>query len=317
MGQKAINFILALLTVFVCTGITLNAEANKLDLALARFIPCDSHGRCAPQLADYERFMAEYAFGLSPKILAPAETLGYSGFYMGLEGTLTTIDSSSAGGKERWRDGTAPRNSYPSIMFVPAVHVRKGLPWSFEIGGSFNYLAESELVALGGDIKWSLLEGYRKGFRGALPDVAARGSVMRVLGQSDVDMTIIGVDGSVSYPFGIGGMITLTPYMGYQYLVTIIRIEPLVYAEEDGTIDTERDMAGLSGPNLGRHKLFMGLRFGYERLVITGEFGWGLAKEWDTAHEDTVPSDAEIDESQFETKVGNQFNISFGAGLDF
>ncbi len=308
MRQTTIKIALVHITLAACLGLGSTAQANKLDLALARFVTCDQNGSCTPDLVGYERFLAEYAFGVAPKVLAPAETLGYSGFYLGLEGTLTPRNGPS----DIWKKGTVPEGEHPDVMFNPAVHVRKGLPWSFEMGGTINYLAQSELVGLGGEIKWSLFEGYRESWRGALPDIAARGSVVRILGESDVDMTLVSVDGSMSYAFGIGGMITLTPYVGFQYIWTIVRIEPLMYREEtDPPIyhvpsDDEWNTNTLSGPNLGRAKLFGGFRFGYEMLAITLELGWGIKKDWDTEAENPEP-----------TKVGNQIQIAGGVGMDF
>jgi hypothetical protein len=225
---------------------------------------------------------------------------------MGLEGTLTPVPDETK--QSAWKDGTVPRNGYPDVMFNPAVHIRKGLPWSFEIGSTLNYLAQSELVGLGGEIKWSLFEGYQGGFRGFLPDIAARGSVMRVLGEADVDMTLIGVDGSVSYPFGIGGMISLTPYGGFQYLWTIIRVEPLVEEDpDDGQFDDYYESTiGLSSPNLQRAKVFAGFRLMYEMLAISFEMGWGLKTEWRTDDGNEDP-----------TETVNQIQLSAGAGIDF
>jgi len=210
---------------------------------------------------------------------------------------------------------------------MPGIHVRKGLPWSFELGGTLNYLIQSDLFGLGGEVKWSIFEGYRHGFRGALPDVAARGSVVRVIGETDVDLTIVGVDGSISYAFGIGGMVTLTPYAGFQYLWSFVRIEPLVY-RDDATgefhqpeSDTQGgnvrwDMTGLTGPDLGRMKLFGGFRFGYEMLAITVELGWGLSGKWNTDAVDTPQSIARVG-AQSKAEVGNQIQVSAGAGMDF
>lgn len=301
------------------------SSAHKQDLAITRFITCIDNGNiCYPRLADYESFLAEYALGIAPKNLAPAETLGYSGFYLGLEGTITPVPS---GSKKNWEDGTIPDGIAPRAMFNPSVRIRKGLPWSFEIGSSINYLAQSELVGLGGEIKWSLFEGYRHGFRGVLPDVAARGSVVRVLGESDVDMTIIGVDGSVSYPFGLGGMISLTPFMGFQYLWTIVRTEPGIYRDSDlefhPTEGDDYNISGLlSGPNLGRAKLFWGARIKYEMLSIVVEVDWAIQKKWNTNPGDYFPNsmqDEEDDlyEEQNQASVGNQVQIAFGVGLDF
>lgn len=337
----------AVIAIAILCGSVSGAHANKWDLSLARFIKCEKPAACEPKIAAYERFMAEYTFGLSPKILSPAETLGYSGFYLGFESTITPVPVDARGTGDydpdddmdnRWINGTAQKWEYPGVMFVPGIHIRKGLPWSFEIGSSVNFLAGASLVALGGEVKWTLFEGYRHGFRGALPDLAARGSVVRIVGETDADITIIGVDGSISYTFGAGGMVSLTPYAGYQYLWSIIRVEPLIYRDDIGHSDwkTENDRngssedefhardgelwntTGLSGPNLGRSKLFLGFRIQYEVLALTFEAGWGLAQKWNTA---VIPdykggSDA-FDEDQATTEVGHQLQASFGIGLDF
>jgi hypothetical protein len=328
------------------------AAANKLDLSLARFVECRSPSHCEPQIALYEQFLAEWAFALAPKTIGPASTLGYSGFYLGLEGTLTPVPEDGNSDDRRWYTGTVPITESPGLMFVPALRVRKGLPWSMELGASVNYLAQSEAVALGGEVKWSIFEGYRHGFRGVLPDVAARGTVSRVLGEGEIDMTIIGVDGAISYPFGIGGMISLTPFAGFQYLWTIIRVEPMTYRDEvghddcgpgatgeecwatpvdpDGSQKGEYhtneggfyDISGLSGPNLERMRLFLGFQLKYEMLSFMFEAAWGLATEWDTAVDkrDAFYPGGEgpvRDDSQLKAEVGHQFQFTGGVGLQF
>lgn len=323
--RQARRNVICLVALTAALAASSTAQAGKLDLSLARFMDCNAQGLCEPQIAEYERFLAEYTFGLAPKLLAGADTLGYSGFYLGLEGTLTPRPG-SAGSVQRWTDGTAPYGEYVDVMFVPSVHLRKGLPWSFELGGTINYLAQSELVGIGMDIKWSLLEGYKHGFRGYLPDVAVRASVVRVLGESDVDLTIVGIDGSISYDFGIQGAVILTPYLGYQHLFTFARAEPLVY--RDDTVDPPKyrlpegdkyNMTGLSGPNLTRPRLFLGTRFEYEVLTLALEVAWGLAKSWDTAVVQDAPagSDWSADPEQFKSDVANQVNVSMAIGMMF
>jgi hypothetical protein len=258
--------------------------------------------------------------------MSPADTLGYSGFYMGLESTATNIPDWNAPSmdKDPWYYGTGPTNDKPDSMFVPSIHVRKGLPWSFELGGSINYLAESEVVGIGGEVKWSLFEGYLHGFRGALPNLAARGSVVRIIGTTDLDVTIVGVDGSISRPFAIGGQITLTPYGGFQYVWTCIRTEPITYREGDTFHPMEGrywDTTMLSGPNLGRMKVFLGVRLKYELLAIVVEGAWGIKDKWATAISTPGPNApegmVEAYNHQRNTSVGNQFQINTGVGLDF
>jgi hypothetical protein len=333
MRRTAAGFLFGFCLAAAFAAAPRETSANKLDLAVGRFISCTNHGYCyMPNggMADYERFLAEYFFALSPKLLAPADTLGYSGFYMGLESTAIGIPSwgKRPVTEHPWYFGTGPANDKPDAMFVPSIHVRKGLPWSFELGGSINYLAQSEVVGIGGEVKWSLFEGYIHKFRGALPNLAARGSVVRIIGNSDLDVTIVGVDGSISKPFAIGGQVVLTPYGGFQYIWTCIRTEPITWRDDSTSPPTFRPMDAqywdttmLSGPNLGRMKLFLGLKFKYELLTITLEGGWGLKDKWNTA---IVKPGANAPEGmvtayneQRIAKVGNQFQFNSGVGLDF
>ncbi|MCP4198071.1 MAG: hypothetical protein GY762_13060 [Proteobacteria bacterium] len=304
------RLVFAMMIAVIGMGIATNARAGKLDVNAGGFIACNSTGVCYPEVSDYETFLAEYAFGLAPNLLSPADTLGYAGFYVGVEGTFSPRPPGNA---TLWKKAT-PADGNPELMFVPKIHIRKGLPWSFEIGATFSYLAQSRVVAIGGEIKWSLFEGFHHRWKGALPDVAVRGTVNRIVGQPEIDMTLVGVDGSISYTLGLGGTVTLTPYTGYQYIWTFARIEPFLvkYVDEDGDV-VKYVEDSLSDPNLGRHKLFLGIRFTYEILCVTAEVGWGLKSTWDTDVDPNIVDDN--DNSQ--ASVGNQVQYSLGVGVDF
>lgn len=326
-----------LLSAVVLAGMTVFAGssfANKLDLTVGRFIQCLPDGtNCMAHNAAYEQFMAEYSFGVSPKLQSSASTLGYLGFYLGLESSITGVPSDGtamfngvvgAGSnfeEARWRVGTANGSEgSPPSMFFPTIHVRKGLPGSMELGSSIGYLAQSELVALGGEVKWSLFEGYRKKFLGALPDFAVRGTVNRIIGQTDVDMTLVGADGSISYPIGIGGMISIEPYAGYQLMWTIIRTEPVALFDATNQLvqssanSWDASEANMTGPNLMRHKIFGGVVFRYELLTLTTDWTVGLPANW------TTQQFADLTLASVETvdvKVGTQVSFSFGVGVQF
>ena len=298
------------------------AMAGKLDLTLANFIDCPPSGaNCRPLQQDYETFLAEYMFGIAPKVLTPAETLGYSGFFMGLDTSFAFRPTGSAA-EDRWQKGTAS-DEIQTVMVNPGVHVRKGFPhffgqpWSIELGSRVSYLALSELVTLGGDIKISFFEGYHSGWRGALPDIAATGSIVRVVGESDADITIVAVNGTLSYSFGVAGVVNLTPYGGYQVTMSIINVEPLLYydgrdyhAQETVTNGSGRSVdywetTALGSPFLVRHNAFFGLRLIYELLDFTLELDWGLPRKWDT------------DEGNLTAQVGHQIKLSTGIGVNF
>ena len=312
MRQTPTTTTLGIVLVVSAMTAALSASAGKLDLTLARFANCDAAGVCNPLYADYETFMAEYAFGLAPKKMAPAETLGFSGFYMGFEAPITLRPLGNAA-ENRWEIGT-PTDEVQAFMFTPTIHIRKGLPFSFEVGSTVSYLAQSEILVLGGEVKWALFEGYRTGWRAFLPDVAARGTINRIIGSSDVDMSVVGVDASISYAFGVGGMITLTPFAGYQYTWTIINLEPMLYKDGSGyhtettnaTGDKTWNVSDLGNPLLMRSNAFFGLRVGYALLAYTFELDWGMPNSWTTDGGGGKPA-----------KVGHQIAITNGIGVDF
>ncbi|MBN2716404.1 MAG: hypothetical protein JXX14_11155 [Deltaproteobacteria bacterium] len=312
------------------------ASANDLDLSVVRFIECNAPSGSTPGGVDclahndaYERFLAEYSFGISPKLMAPASTLGYSGFYLGIEasvagipdGSTAKFDAASPNYEDsRWRIGTAKYGAKPPKMYYPTIHVRKGLPWSFELGSSIGYLGHSELITLGGEVKWSLFEGYSKGVLGVLPDLAVRGTVNRVIGQSDVDMTLVGVDGSISRPFGIAGVMSIEPYAGYQLMWTIVRTEPMALFNPGGALvqpEANRydpSEANLSGPNLMRHKIFGGFVYRYEFLAITMDWTIGLPASWTTDQYTSFPLTTT---EKVDVKTKTQVAYSLGVGLQF
>jgi len=259
--------------------VSFEAAAHDMDLALGRLAyPCRGPTRSDKTCQQgFHNLMRDYSYALAPKLLAPAETLGYSGFYIGLEGSLTPLDNSAGYLKE----GTVVQGSSDAVLFVPALHIRKGLPWSFEIGGSINYMANTELVGIGGDLKWSLFEGFREGVFGGLPDVAVRTSVVRLLGSPDVDVTVIGLDGSISWAVALGGMVVLTPYAGYQHLWSLVFAESVIVGQSQQKLpaaNTPQDEASyqFDKETLTRHRPFVGLRFLWEHLTLTPEFSMGV-----------------------------------------
>ncbi len=169
---------------------------------------------------------------LGPKFLSPAETLGEAGFDVGAEFSLTTVDTSSA----HWR---ALDGGTPDDFVTGQLHVRKGLPFSFEIGGSLAHLFDSELYVLGTEVKFSLNEGFFY-----LPDLAVRGTLNTALGSSDLNLSTAGFDVSMSKSFGIVGVVSITPYAGYNYLSIISSSRLLDVTPEDPTPPTIDDATG-------------------------------------------------------------------------
>lgn len=230
---------------FVASGTCAHvAGAASMDPALARLVtsdacrtggptgtgqyynPASGFARCTPDHAAFARLINQYGFAFAPPVMHSARTTGYGGFEVTLEGTFTTIDSSA----DYWVKGTegpddevenlaSVENASPASMLpVYALKFRKGFPFGFELAASFGNMAMTSFWVAGADARLSLLEGFRRGIPGVLPDIAAGGSVRTVTGSDQFQLTVLGLDGVVSKPIPMGGTVVLTPYLGYQYL---------------------------------------------------------------------------------------------------
>ncbi|MBI3178612.1 MAG: hypothetical protein HYZ27_03065, partial [Deltaproteobacteria bacterium] len=195
--------------------------ANPYDLSLRGLGRPQSQSLKDPAVQRYQKLANELVFAMAPRPLAPAETLGMSGFEFSLVSTLSDISE----GEDYWQgqpgnpifEGVLSSHSshkIPSRFWVPTAHLRKGLPMSTEIGISGTYLAYSEMFMLGGEFKGALHESY---FRWA-PAVSFRVAFGRLFGASDLDIMSGEWDVLASMPFGLGGMVQLTPYLGYGML---------------------------------------------------------------------------------------------------
>ncbi len=129
---------------------------------------------------------------------------GHTGFNVGLEYGAAKINHAY------WPRFSGGDSDY---VLMPALHVRKGLGFSFELGARVSYLQNSSMVAGTLELKWALNEGLRYA-----PDFAVRGYVTRLFGASDFDLTTAGIDVGIGKRFGIAGVMTLTPYLGWNLI---------------------------------------------------------------------------------------------------
>ncbi len=319
------------------------AAADPFDLALNRLSFYDRTpdpsptrdyqfvGGCGTS-PDYHQCQADHSMfanlvnqlggALAPALMAPARTLGYNGLYFAYEHSISGIN----GDASYWRRGTegtqrdrmntnnpttVVRDTVPNQLFVSRLHVRKSFPYGFELGMQGSWLHESTIVALGLDIRWAPFEGFHTGI-GYLPDFAVRGAVNTVVGQQQLYLTMVSVDGSFSKQIGIAGAFTLTPFIGGQALwifgdSTVIDGTPLrssyrecprrhvefqrnpmtnalegstlvcdvVAAPMGGGDDSRNDMV-FTAARILRGRMFGGMRFRYGLLAITAEFGMDL-----------------------------------------
>ena len=219
-------------------GIQRQDPTSRDDGGPAKVFPLHGDARA------FGSFAKELGVVFAPRSLGPAETLGLAGFSFGVGTSMTTINN----GKPYWIAASPKRDSKPdSALTTLHLQLRKGLPFSFEIGAGLTHLLQSEMYALGAELKWSLNEGFL-----FLPDFAMRASVNRMVGNRDLDLLVAGGELSASHPFPIKGMVTLTPYAGWSRL--LINASSHVLDGTPGLNGFPPPHCATTGPNRGGTK---------------------------------------------------------------
>ena len=188
----------------------------------------DETGRvqCTTDDVAFKKLVSQLGFAFAPTALHPARTTGYGGFHFSLEAAYTKISN----GSRYWKLGTrgdrgstssldAPQNQDPdSMLQLYVLKARKGLGFGTEVGTSVGFMPHTSLTAAGADVRIALLEGFREGIPGYIPDVGIGGSVRTIMGTQQLQLTIAGFDMQLSKPLVAGPSVVITPWIGYQYL---------------------------------------------------------------------------------------------------
>ncbi len=220
---------LALLAAVCALAAAPARAAEPLDLDLARlgaptaavwaqlgYSAGDAATLAGESQVRFGRLASDLALAFSSPLQQPGSTTGYAGFAFGLEASYAQVKHGVVGtpslGGFTAPDYWVTRSMKPGALFIPGLHVRKGLPFSLELGGRLMYLAQSSYYGAQLEAKWALLEGYR-----SYPDVAVRGAWTTVLGQRDLRLSTLEGDVLVSKRFGVNAVTSFTPYLGARF----------------------------------------------------------------------------------------------------
>jgi hypothetical protein len=300
----------------------LPARADKNDLALWRLgqLNINQDGTIAqPGVTldaaaetQFRSLASELGVVLAPRLLMPADTLGYSGFQFSAEMSFTTINTNqnnTSSTLSPWRNalerhGTRGADgnldsSIPGVLSTVGVFVRKGI-WlplpSFEVGAGALNVLDTNMFALQVYAKMAIHEGFH-GW--PLPSVAVRGAASRLMGSSQIDLTVASLDFSLSHSFGIGGTINLQPYAGYNLLWIIPRSQVLdanprcdayvTSTNPAATCPDPRDLNATIAPGatelnsnfvfrnqdtILRHRVFVGLKLKFHIVAVIADYAW-------------------------------------------
>lgn len=182
------------------SGATAYADDN--DLRISDFgDPNAADGSNAAANANFRAFARVMGAAITSANLMPPETTGHSAWAINAELSVVSLPDSVRVPTEK--------PDQPSTVLIPSFHVRKGLPFSLELGGRVGWVEKSSQVVATGEVKWAVNEGFTW-----LPDVGVRGHVTKLFGARDLSLTVMGLDIGVGKQFPLGGMVTLTPYGG-------------------------------------------------------------------------------------------------------
>jgi len=154
----------------------------------------------------FARMTAALGLAFVPGFGEPAASAGQAGFEIGFTQTTRFLDLNP----NEWATQGSQATASPPALAISTLAVRKGLGASLDIGAFISYLAESQMVAVGAEVRASLLDGIDYA-----PDLAVRAYGARVTGTQELDLTIAGADVMISKSFGVAGMIKLQPYGQY------------------------------------------------------------------------------------------------------
>ena len=162
--------------------------------------------------ANFKAFTKEFGAALTSMNLAPPSTLGHSGFAVAAELSVVSLKGYTPG------DTALPtpsfhmptESNYRGPTLLPSIHVRKGLPWSIEVGTRVGWIDRSNMSVATFEAKWAGNEGFA-----FLPDLAVRFHATRLFNTRGFELGAGGLDFSVGKKWAVGGMITLTPYGGW------------------------------------------------------------------------------------------------------
>jgi hypothetical protein len=295
----------AVLAILLCAVTARPAHAGDNDIVLSRLADVAGNGVDTND-ADFRSLASQLGVVHAPRLLAPADTLGFGGFQFAADVGFTSIDPNAGYWRAR-ASSSQPTGAGPhggSVMPTVGLFARKGM-WfpvpSFEIGGGLVQLVGSRMMTAQVYAKFALHEGYHDL---PLPSLAVRGSASRMMGESDLDLTVASVDVSMGKEIGVGGTFNLTPYGGYNLLIIIPRSE-LIDKTPQIADDQNMSFVFAEQDDILRHRVFAGARLRYSIFAVTLEGQFILAGASEDARSGSV-----------DTAAG-QLTITSSFGVDF
>jgi hypothetical protein len=308
-----------------------SARAGDNDLVLSRLgdVVVDDGGTAIGAVGsnqDFRSLASELGVVLAPRLAEPADTLGLAGFQFAADLAWTRVHTE----RSYWRaragsPDPAGGDHGGDFMNTAGFVARKGF-WlpvpSFEFGLGAVHLIDSGVWAAQGYAKVAVVEGYRDL---PVPSVALRAGLSRMLGSSELSLSVLSLDASASRSFGVAGIAKLAPYAGWNTLVIVPRSRVI---DKTPHIDSRADPADAAfnfefadQDDILRHRLFAGVKLKHYIVSLSLEAALALRGRSDddrggtqTACADAGEPTSDCDSSD---RAGQQLGLTATLGLDF
>jgi len=244
-----------------------DAAARSFQPDLGAFVvTCPAGSRnCDPiDVSGFNDFAGQLASALMARFPGPVATLGshrmevnYTVGFLELDRGRDAYKGDAATGRPAVFSDTG------KLMTVGQIQVRKGLPYSLQLGGTVTQLFGSSLWDVGLALTWTPLEGLRNS-----PDLGIQLQGGTVLGSADLILVHAGASVILSRAFSIAGLFTLAPFGGYQFMYVSASTHLTGAYRQDQTQPT---LFAIDPQNLFLHRLVFGVEAVASWVVIGAE----------------------------------------------
>ena len=249
------QFLGLILGLSLTLGLSSSAAAGMNDLQVDQL----SNVERSKRQGSFDWVVRELALSIAAPPTHSVSSLGMFEFELSTDHRISFVHDENGSGSSPWselsEDGDAS-----VVQYIPRVVIRKGLPYSFEVGGNVGWLGISRQFVVGGYGRWAMLDGWKK-----VPDAAIQISYDGYVGNNQLDLGVFQLALSVGYTFDTRSALSasgsrFSPFVGYGYLMT--HAQPLTEVPNISSVTAWADEAapGVDPRDFRAHRFFGGMQ---------------------------------------------------------
>jgi len=162
----------------------------------------------------YKDVVIELGAAVAAKPMAPASTIGTSGFDVSMNHSVTFVDAAGADNIPSSWERLHESGSPDQAIWIPRIEARKGLPGSLEVTLELGVVGLSRQAVVGGHGRWALVEGYPR-----LPEVLIQAGYVGYTGNDELDLGVMDLSAGLGYSLPFGSVVGIntarfSPWLG-------------------------------------------------------------------------------------------------------